>query len=309
MSSQRQLEANRMNAKRSSGPKTPSGKARSSMNAREHGLTGKSIVLGDEDPKEFDAFRAALEEDFRPGTTMERELVDRLAGLLWRLRRVPAIEATIVKSRQQHAYDEVYSTVEKEKWDRIDGEARWRCGELLGHGSISVQMAIVNGTYDAKFAELRKQVLEERRQRDGDLDSLISEEADERYENSRESELVLLIRAAENGDLIDRLSRYEAGLMNAMNKTLQQLWLVRSMTDRSQTITPETAAGRARLASNKLDFGEFIKQGERLGHDSASTDKWVSRRVEGVSALPLENVRQDKVPYGHQRTLQRALHC
>ena len=100
MSSQR-LEANRLNAKRSTGPKTPSGKARSSMNARKHGLTGKSIVIGDEDPKEFDAFRAALEHDLQPSTALESALVDRLAGLLWRLRRVPAIEAAIVKSRQQ----------------------------------------------------------------------------------------------------------------------------------------------------------------------------------------------------------------
>ena len=68
MSSQRKLEANRMNAKRSTGPRTSPGKLRSSMNARKHGLTGKSIVIGDEDPKEFDAFRAALEHDFQPGT-------------------------------------------------------------------------------------------------------------------------------------------------------------------------------------------------------------------------------------------------
>ena len=115
MSSQRKLEANRMNAKRSTGPKTPSGKARSSMNARKHGLTGKNIVIGDEDAKEFDALRAALEQDLQPGTALESELVDRLAGLLWRLRRVPAIEAAIVKSRQQNAYDEVYSTVETER--------------------------------------------------------------------------------------------------------------------------------------------------------------------------------------------------
>ena len=108
MSSQRQLEANRKNAKRSTGPKTPSGKARSSMNARKHGLTGKNIVIGDEDPKEFDALRAALEHDFQPGTAVESELVDRLAGLLWRLRRVPAIEAAIVKSASRR-YDEVYS--------------------------------------------------------------------------------------------------------------------------------------------------------------------------------------------------------
>jgi hypothetical protein len=62
------------------------------------------------------------------------------------------------------------------------------------------------------------------------------------------------MRAAENGDLSDRLSRYEAAIMNAMNKTLQQLWLARGMKDGSQVITPATATGRARLASGKLDL-------------------------------------------------------
>ena len=124
---------------------------------------------------------------------------------------------------------------------------------MFGYDSLKIQTAISKRQlYDTKFAEIRKQVLEESRA-SSDLDASISEEADEQYENSRESELVLLIRAAENGDLIDRLSRYEAGLMSAVNKTLQQLWLVRNMKDRSQTIAPETAVGRARLASNKLD--------------------------------------------------------
>src|SRR6516165_5221379 len=106
MTSQDRIEANRITAKRSTGPRTTSGKARSSLNARKHGLTGKNIVIGDEDPKEFDALRAALEHDLQPSTAYESELVDRAAGLFWRLRRIPAIEAAIVKSRQQDAYDE-----------------------------------------------------------------------------------------------------------------------------------------------------------------------------------------------------------
>ena len=64
------------------------------------------------------------------------------------------------------------------------------------------------------------------------------------------------------------------------------------MKDRSQTITPETAVERARLASRQARFEAFIKQGERLGHDATSADKWVSQRVEEVSALPLETERE-----------------
>src|SRR5215510_729773 len=105
--SKRQLEANRLNARRSSGPITQEGKKRARMNALRHGLTAKNIVIGDEDPKEFEDLRTKLDHDLQPKTALEGELLERLAGLLWRLRRVPAIEAAIVKARQ----DEIYSQV------------------------------------------------------------------------------------------------------------------------------------------------------------------------------------------------------
>ena len=60
MASKRQLEANRSNARRSTGPQTPSGKSRSRMNALKHGLSAKSIVIGDERPEEFEALRDAV---------------------------------------------------------------------------------------------------------------------------------------------------------------------------------------------------------------------------------------------------------
>lgn len=98
MATKIQLEANRANARRSTGPKTPSGKARSSMNAVKHGLTAKKIVIGDEDPHQFDLLREAIEERFKPRSVMERELTERLAGIAWRLRRIPAFEADILET-------------------------------------------------------------------------------------------------------------------------------------------------------------------------------------------------------------------
>ena len=99
MVSKRQLEANRLNARRSSGPRTQEGKGRARMNALRHGLTAKSIVIGDEDSNEFEQLQVDLETDLQPATRLERELVGRLAGLLWRLRRVPILEAALVKAR------------------------------------------------------------------------------------------------------------------------------------------------------------------------------------------------------------------
>ena len=96
MVSQRQLEANRANAKRSTGPKSVSGKARSRLNAVTHGLTSRQLVVGAEKPEDFDAFREALFADLEPSGALQCELVDEIARFMWRLRRIPVLEADLL---------------------------------------------------------------------------------------------------------------------------------------------------------------------------------------------------------------------
>src|SRR5262245_61015258 len=98
MGSKQRLEANRSNAKRSTGPRTQPGKDRSKMNGLKHGLTAKSGVIDGEDPREFEALRAGLERDFDVQTMTEHELVGDLATLFWRQRRVPRFEAAITQN-------------------------------------------------------------------------------------------------------------------------------------------------------------------------------------------------------------------
>ena len=81
MVSQRQLEANRANAKRSTGPKSTSGKARSRLNAVTHGLTARQLVVGAEKPEDFDALREALFADLEPSGALQCELVDEIARI------------------------------------------------------------------------------------------------------------------------------------------------------------------------------------------------------------------------------------
>jgi len=97
MTSPRQTEANRRNATRSTGPVTEEGKRRSRRNAVRHGLTAETVVDVLEDPEDYRAFEAAVSADFNPETAVERELVLRLASLLWRLRRSTAIEAGLLE--------------------------------------------------------------------------------------------------------------------------------------------------------------------------------------------------------------------
>src|SRR6478736_7948542 len=82
MSSLRQIESNRRNAQKSTGPKTDSGKARVSQNAVRHGLTAETVISLIEDPDDYRAFEMSVTADYDPETAVERELVLRLASLL-----------------------------------------------------------------------------------------------------------------------------------------------------------------------------------------------------------------------------------
>ncbi|HEX2447654.1 MAG TPA: hypothetical protein VHK26_05655 [Methyloceanibacter sp.] len=200
----------------------------------EHGLSAKKVVIGDEDPRDFEALRAALERDWQPDTALEREWIEQLAGIFWRLRRVPAIEAAIVKAREEEAYWSVRSDVERATWDRIADEARERCYESIG--PLQVQLAMNNGTYAERLEPFRNQVIEEAEKKGG-IDASISKNADVQYQESRESELLLLIR--DDDGMIEKLSRYQASLINAATRIMQQLRLHKIMKGSSKLIAFE----------------------------------------------------------------------
>jgi hypothetical protein len=126
------------------------------MNSYKHGLTAETIVIGDEDPKAFDRLRAELEEEYNPRPGIESELVERLAVLMWRLRRVPMFEAALIELRAAT--------------DREDT-------------TEALAMALINDSYS---------------------------------------------------DTLGKCLRYEAALMNAFNRTLQQLLLLQDRRARNE---------------------------------------------------------------------------
>ena len=92
MTSLKQIEANRRNAQKSTGPTSEEGKQRSRCNAVRHGLTAETVINALEDAEDYTAFEATVIADYDAQSAVERELVLRLASLLWRLRRMTAIE-------------------------------------------------------------------------------------------------------------------------------------------------------------------------------------------------------------------------
>jgi hypothetical protein len=92
MTSLKQIAANRMNALKSTGPRTEEGKHRSRQNAFRHGLTAETVITALEQVADYQAFEARIASDYRARTVTECELISRLASLLWRLRRSTSIE-------------------------------------------------------------------------------------------------------------------------------------------------------------------------------------------------------------------------
>lgn len=98
MSTQKQIRANRSNARKSTGPKTPEGKAKVSKNALKHGLTSECVLIPGEDPQELEAFREALLADLAPEGALEELSAEWFIAYAWRLRRVGRMEAEVVAS-------------------------------------------------------------------------------------------------------------------------------------------------------------------------------------------------------------------
>jgi hypothetical protein len=92
MTSLKQIEANRRNALKSTGPRTEQGKHRSRQNALRHGLTAETVIPALENAVDYSAFEASIMAEYQPRSATQRELVLRLASLLWRLRRSSTIE-------------------------------------------------------------------------------------------------------------------------------------------------------------------------------------------------------------------------
>jgi hypothetical protein len=101
----KQLEANRRNARKCTGPKTVEGKQRSAMNSLKHGLTAETIVLPFEDDISFHEIRAGLIQGYAPATPQELMLVDQIAAGYWRTIRARRFETAMldnhVRSRKQ----------------------------------------------------------------------------------------------------------------------------------------------------------------------------------------------------------------
>ena len=116
MTTEKQIVANQANALKSTGPKTPEGKAVLRFNALKHGILSKEVLLPGERKRDFITFSDGLREALQPLGALEELFVERIITAAWRLRRVLDVEQELFKR-------EVYDSYEDTTQYRTIGEA------------------------------------------------------------------------------------------------------------------------------------------------------------------------------------------
>ena len=203
MATQKQIAANRANAKRSTGPRTQQGKLRSSMNARKHGLSAKAVVADGEDLAEFEALQMSLVEGFSPRRGMESELVSQLATSFWRLSRIPLLEATFLRTQQNEI---ICRDPRLEKLIEDDiGRAK--------------RMAEISSEYIARAG------IPVPEETDGDLEKRIRANFEREFPPLQRPET----SPGENVEMLLNISRYETRLVNSIEGTLNMLLAVQHL--------------------------------------------------------------------------------
>ena len=205
MTSFRQFAASRRNALRSAGPKTESGKQQSRLNAVRHGLTAETVVGSLEDVEDYKAFEEAVTLGYDAQTAVERELVLRLASLLWRLRRANIVETYLLEIQAEALKEDHGLPAVERSQSFCGGRGPWSSSySLVTHGDEKERSGH-DDTHDQHGSEVGS-----------------GEFADRAHKMAYS----FLRLASHDSRIFERLSRYEAVLWR---QTVQTLFVLQSI--------------------------------------------------------------------------------
>jgi len=197
MSSERQTDANRENARLSTGPRTPAGKDVARWNALKHGLRAESVLIPGEAADDYHEFRQALVSELGPAGELEAVVVDRIVSLAWRLQRTGRVEAGLFV---RNHYREVAQRARKKAEEHVEVRNDPFLG-MLGTPEVTDQEAHSEALRQAAEAEAKR-----------DADSTVAAAAFER----------------DSSDVFPKLARYETSVERSLYKALHELERLRA---------------------------------------------------------------------------------
>ncbi len=260
-----QISANRLNARRSTGPRTPSGKAAVSQNALKHGLLARAVLLPDDGAaatRAVAALATSLHTELKPEGPIEHALVDRIVASLWRLRRLAHVESGLFASRLcedqvSAAAREAQLASQGETW--VDDLQR-RHVPLVSAGVVQVAH---RARYRAALTAARNAELNAARRIPRLGRAFVAEER-----------------------TFARLSRYEATIERGLYKTLHEL-------ERLQRLRAGDAVPAPQAVDVNLDVRFAADRGVRGGEPTPATgeDRTPSAVTNAIAFKP-----EDRVP-------------
>jgi hypothetical protein len=215
MVSEKQVQANRQNALKSTGPRTPEGKSAVRLNALSHGLRSEEILLPGEDGEALTELGDILTTELQPVGALENLLVARITAAAWRLRRLGRVEAGIFA---QELYEELAKRARKEARSYTKQE-----GKLIE--LIDSDRPTTTITDQEKHEEAISKARE--------LDA------------KREAETATLgrtfIRDADGTNAFSKLARYETTIERSLYKALHELQRLQAARHANSNVTPPVA--------------------------------------------------------------------
>jgi hypothetical protein len=197
VTSHKQAKANRRNALKSTGPKTPEGKAAVRHNATKHGLLSQEVILPGEEAAALEELGERLRAELRPVGELEGLLVDRIIAAYRRLRRLGRVEAGIFA---WELYGELAA--------RVRQEARtYERQESVNDDFLSSLLPITKITDEKKHRDALSKAKEMESMRDAETATLGK----------------TFIRDAERVNAFSKLSRYETAIERSLYKALHEL--------------------------------------------------------------------------------------
>jgi len=211
MTSDKKAEANRRNSLKSTGPRTPEGKAAVRLNPLRHGLLSEEILLPGEDEEALRELAERLRAELQPVGELENVLVGRITSLLWRLRRLERVEAGIFAW-------ELYG----ELAERAEREARAQEESTMGEMLVASHTSV---TDERKHRQALERAEEMRVKRDAETATLGR----------------TFVRDADKTNAFSKLSRYETTIERALYRALHELQRLQAARTAAVSVSPPLA--------------------------------------------------------------------
>ena len=164
MRTEKQINANRQNAKKSSGPRTPKGKTRTAQNALKHGLLAQDSVIPSEEAADFDNHLTAIEDSYLPRNRVEKEIVRQIADVMWRMQRLSRIESAAIAASIERTRDVQKRLYPDRMKEGHEGEVQLLGTSMLNASKFLNNLARYDGHLSRRFFRSVELMMSIRRQ-------------------------------------------------------------------------------------------------------------------------------------------------